>query len=162
MTWPFYLLLILAAIVLYFLFAPVYIEIDSEHGLFRVRFHQLMSMRLFVKESLFMELRITWWHKSIDLLAARIRKIEPQKKSVTRKTTIPFQKIAEVLKTFKVRKCEVKIDSGDDYFNGLIFPWVLLLGFYFRKNIGMNFLGENKLVLEIKNNAARMLWAFLK
>jgi len=161
MIWLYFLLLIIVAVLAYVLLAPIYIEVDSERNLCRVRVHQLMSMQLFVKESLFMELRITWWHRWFDLLAARNRKTKP-KKNVERKAVIPYHKILAVLRTFKIRKCEVNIDSGDNYVNGIFFPWVRLLGWYSHRNITVNFLGENRLILEIENNAARILWAFLK
>lgn len=161
MTWLLVFVVVIVVVLIYLLFAPIYLEVDTERSLYLIRFHRLLSARLSVQESLFVELRITWWHKSFDLFAARVERKKPQPENRKGKKVVSFQKVWAVIKTFKVRRCEVNIDSGDDFFNGIFFPWMMLLGLHFRRNISMNFLGENKMVLEIKNNTARMLWAFL-
>jgi hypothetical protein len=61
------MVLILIAVILvigYFLFAPFYVEIDTEKDLVQFRFHRLASAQ-FRREnsSLEIEIRIFWWRR---------------------------------------------------------------------------------------------------
>lgn len=164
MLWLAILIAIFLLVVAYLLFAPLYVEVDSRRGLFRVRFHWLAGARVFLKDSLYVEINITWWHKTFDLLALQKgkRKEKGKVKGKVKEKKISLEKIKAVIQTFKVKKLELNIDTGDNYLNGILFPWLLLAALRTRRNIEVNFTGENNIVFEIKNNVARMLWAFFK
>jgi len=159
-----WLIAILISILLYLLFAPFYLEIDSGKGLFRIRFHRLVSGNLLFRDnSIYVQLRIISWSKKFDLLADFSEKKTPAIKQGKKKTKrITFQKMIRVVRTFQVKKLFVTLDTGNMQTNGILYPMAYALRLSSGKNVSINFRGENKIILQIKNNAARILWAFIR
>lgn len=162
---------IVCAILCYVFFAPFYLEIDSTEGVFRVRFHTIASVDLkIVDYSLILHIKVIGWTKEIDLLKVKrtskdkktkekkVGKKKEQKKSLMKVTP---KKIIAVLKSFKINKCEVFIDTGDVQLNGILYPIFYMAGYYSKKNIHINFINENVVRLEIENSVARMSRAYL-
>ncbi len=162
---------IIGAVLCYLLFAPFYVEIDSEQGFFRFRFHELGSVDLrIVDYSLLLHIRVIRWTKDIDLLKTkrtskdkkkREEKVGKKKGKENQWMKVTPKKIIAVLKSFKINKCDVLIDSGDVQLNGILYPIFYLAGYYSNKNIRINFINENVIRLEIENSVARMSRAYL-
>lgn len=148
----------------YLLFAPFFLEVDSGSGLYLVRFHRLFSARLSFKEnSVFADLRIAWWKKQIDLLETKSSEKQTEvKKDKKEARRISFRKMLGIIRSFRIKKLFVDWDTGDIPLNGLLFPFFLLLSAKSGKHININFKGENKLILKLENNLARIIWAFIK
>lgn len=165
------LLGVIGAIFCYLLFAPFYLEIDSIKGFFRVRFHRLASVDLSIKDfSLILDIRVIAWRKEIDLLkakktskekAAKRKKTDKKKEKKTSWMKVTPKKIISVLKSFKINKCDILIDSGNVQLNGILYPVFFMASFYSKKNIRINFVNENVIIFEIENSLARMSRAYL-
>jgi len=166
MVWLWTVLISIFSIAAYLLLAPFYLEIDSRSGLYRIRFHRLASVRFsIVNSSLIMDVQVTGWHKRIDLSAIKPKEKKVEEVSVPqvkRKMNISFQRIWGVLRSFKVNKCRIAVDFGDMALDGILYPLFYWVRVWSKKDIGINFSGENELVLEIENNFIRMLWAYVK
>lgn len=162
--WWIIIITCLLMVFIYLLFAPFFVEIDSVKSLFRIRFHRLASARLiFHESSIFIALKIGGWQKKIVLLEIKEKKKKPVVKNEKKKQTkISFQKFLTVLKSFRIRKFILTLDSGDMQTNGILYPLFVLVSISSGKNITINFLNENKLILQIENNLARVLWAYIK
>lgn len=163
MIWLLITLLILVLVFIYILFAPCYVEIDSERRLFRIRFHYLASARLSITDSsLIINVRIAGWNKPFDLLTKKKRKqksLKVKRKSKPRK--ISLHKLKAMIKSFKVNKCYFNLDLGNVERNGILFPLFLWISHVTGKYFRINFLGKNDIKLEIENNIANILWAFI-
>lgn len=151
----------------YLLFAPFFIEIDSISGLFRIRFHRLASATLIFKESsFFIEIKMAGWQKQIDLLAVKMKEGKPalkkERKEKKQIKAISFRKILAVTKSFRVRRFFLTLDTGDRQLNGILYPLFVFLSVKSGKNITVNFFGENKLIFQVENNFARVLWAYTR
>lgn len=151
----------------YLLFAPFFVEVDSTMGLFRVRFHRLASATLIFKESsFFIEIKMVGWQKQIDLLAVKTKEGKPTLKKERKKKkqikAVSFRKILAVIRSFRIRKFFVTLDTGDRQLNGILYPLFVFLSVKSGKNITVNFLGENKLIFQIENNFARILWVYTR
>ena len=162
--WWIIIIACLLMVFIYLLFAPFFVEIDSAKRLFRIRFHRLASAKIiFDESSIFLELKIVGRQKKIDLLEIKERKKKPVVKNEKKKqTNISFQKVFAMTKTFKVRKLFLALDTGDMQVNGMLYPLFVLMSKSSGKNITINFLDENKLILQIENNLVRMLWGYIK
>lgn len=160
------LLLILLLVCIYFLTAPIYLEINSERELCRLRFHVLANAGLLMHEgSLMLELKIAGWKKQVDLFAGSTKRRKPIKQGMAgrkKNSSIHFRKIYAVIKSFKITKCDLSLDSGDMPLNGILFPIFQLISSLTGKNIRINFRDENKIIFEAENNLARLCWAFIK
>jgi hypothetical protein len=73
-----------------------------------------------------------------------------------------FKKMRLILKSFKIKKCFITIDTGNMPLNGMLFPWIYLLSIYTKKTVMINFSEKNIIILQIENSIARMLWAYFK
>jgi hypothetical protein len=167
MWWLWILLVLLVLVLAYLLWAPFFIEIDSEAGIYRVRFHRLAVARVWIKEdSIWLQWKIAAWGKTIDLLDpgevkppvkhAKRRKRRTEK----RKRAIPWRKIKAVFQSFRVKKFEFDIDTGDIPANGILYPVVWGLSRWSGRKLSVNFEDRNEMVLMVKNNFARVIWAF--
>ena len=161
------ILLVLLLSSVYLLFAPFFIEINTVAGLYRVRFHRLANARLISDErSLIVKLNIAGWHKTIDLLAQRKQNGMPQrKKKVKAKSKLPrisFRKMKAIFKSFKINKFRIDMDTGNMPLNGVLYTCFTWLRVYSGKDISINFIDDNEMILEIENNCARVIWAYLK
>ena len=146
-------------ILIYLMVAPFFIEIDTDLGLFRVRFHQLVSASLILTDDIFLiELKITAWKKQIAFTKASVGS-EVNKKKKQSKASI--QKMYAVLKSFRVRKFFLSVDTGDVQVNGILYPIFVLMSAKTGKNMTINFLNENRLVLQMENNVIRVLWSYI-
>lgn len=166
-------LLCCVALLLYLLFAPFFIEIDSETGIFRFRFHRLADGQLVANENgCLLHIRVAWWKKTVDLLQPRKQepaeaaKASPAKQKQRRKPAPSFHKtrkrIIAVLKSFRIRHCFISIDTGNMPLNGFLYPWFFLLSRQSGQPIQINFWGAEIIQLRLQNSIARMAWALIK
>lgn len=151
----------------YFFFAPFYFEINTTRELYRFRFHRVASIGLHIIDGSFMmEIWIVGWSKKIDLFekkkALKIKPLTDNKERKKKKFAITWKKIRGIITSFKVNKCVVAIDTGDVQTNAVLFPFFYLARVYSKKNVQINFTGENKIILEIESSLARMSWAFIR
>lgn len=161
------LLLIVLVVFLYLFFAPFYFEINTTDSTYRIRFHRLASISLkMIDRSLMAEIKICWWIKRFELWpgkngAGKEARIDKTPVKAKKKRKMPFRKIKAVLKSFKISKCSVSVDTGDMQLNGVLWPVFYLFKVRSGKDMRINFIGENKIILEVKNNLARMSWAYI-
>ena len=168
-TQMFAFIALLVALLLYFILAPFFIEIDSTRSLLRLRFHYLASAAITAnKDSIFLRFRIAFLHKNIDLLKAHSNRKSTSiavKTNTTRtkKVVVPSAKqVISVLRSFRVQRCHISIDTGSMPLNGVSYPGLYCLSMMTGKHIMINFTGENIVILKIRNNIGNMLWAFLR
>jgi hypothetical protein len=166
MAWLLAIICLVFIVVLYLLFAPFYLEIDTEKNLLRLRFHRFAYVRLLIENSsLKLHINIAVWNKKIDLLRQPVhenKKVSPTRIKPARKAQkISLKKVIAVLKTFKVNKCAVNMDFGDIQWNAILFPLFFWMSRMTGKHIQVNFTGKNNVKLEIQNNFARIIFAFL-
>jgi len=82
-------------------------------------------------------------------------------KTAPKNSWFPIKKMRAIIKTFKINTCYINIDTGDAGLNGMLYPGFYWLSAYIHKPVGINFLNENDIVLEIENSLARMAWAYI-
>lgn len=157
-------------IISYLIFAKFCIEIDSTVDLYRLSFGKFLVVSIVaIGNSVQLESNIFGWKRIHDLNSVlkvenrqTVKKV-PQKKSRNKKSFLFYIKKAKFfLLSFNFKKCFISIDTGSMPLNGMLFPWLYLLGIYTKKKISINFWGENIIILQIENSIARMLWAYFK
>lgn len=167
-------LIALAAFILvplmYLLFAPIYLEVDSREGLCRLRLHRLASAGIFMEQgTLIAEFKFGYLRKRIDLIQKIIsskkqpvtKDAQPTRKPTGRKPKLSMRQVAALLRSFSVNRFLLTTDTGNMPLNGMLYPWVYIISKRTGLDMSVNFTGENVLVLQIENNIARMLWAFI-
>ena len=164
MWWSIIIICIVSGFI-YLLFAPIFIEINTASSLYRIRFHRLLSASLlFTEESALVGLKVVIWQARFDLLATQKRVSEPATAERERKgsTSIPISTFIALIKSFRIKKFLLTLDTGNMSLNGILFPAFLWVGKRYNQNISINFLNNNMLILQIENKIVRILWAFVK
>lgn len=174
MLWLLFIFLVLIlGVVSYLLFAPVILEIDSTRGILGVRWRGVAWGRVvFFDESFYVSVRVAWWQRRFPLTGGDTqdkKKKKPAKREEglnrkRRKRRGPkewFQIGISVLKTFRVTKCNIDIDTGSASTNGMLYPVVWWLARKADSRLSINFEGRNKVELEIGNSLARMAGTFI-
>ena len=155
------IIIVFFCLTVYALFAPLLLEIDTRSDVYQFRIVPVFSI---------------WWstegshgHFGISVFGIR-RKLNlsgfPQKKTEIKikkshKFKFSFHRFIAVIRSFKIKKCFVNIDTGDMPLNGLLFPMMYTLSGITGKAFRINFFGKTEIVLTIKNNVFRMLRAYI-
>jgi hypothetical protein len=119
------------------------------------------AMLLLKNSSLAIEMKIVVWKKEFDLLATKKRKPARLTKKKSERPNISFSKMKAVIKSFRVTRCYISLDFEEVEWNGILFPLFYWVSRVTGKNIGINFNGKQVVQLQIKNNFARMILAYI-
>lgn len=91
-------------------------------------------------------------------------KKKPKPKSTTKEKKRgkrpDFQTGVRILKSFRVKKLFIDMDTGDCILNAKLYPLVAFLKYY-SGNINLNFQGRNQLVLCIQNRPINIIKSFI-
>jgi hypothetical protein len=160
-------------LIIYFLFTPFTIAIDSTRGIIHAKLNRLVKAEIIglAEDSLLLQISLAGWKKEIDLLKSRnkhetgdpIEKIlgfNELEKYHNKKNV--WKKILAVLKSFKILTCSIILDTGNMPLNALLYPYFYLLSKRTGKNIAISFTGNTECILLIENSIARLLWAVIK
>lgn len=148
----------------YIICAPFYVNVNSDVGLFELRFHHLATVSLvFTDYSPLIKIRIAGFHKQMELIkTVKKEKVTVKKPRQKKFKKIPVSKLMAMVKSFQVNTCFLTIDTGNMQMNGILFPVFNLIGQRINKDISINFINENKFIFQMENNLARMMWAYIK
>lgn len=167
MIWLLGILLLLIAIVVWLLVAPLVIEIDSRVPVASFRWVSIGSGSIYHKEEWRLRFRVFFFGKDLPLadMARKKKAIQPEKevRSRPRKKRRPrhqLRKAWQMLKTIRVTRWQLAIDTGDYVQNAKLYP-LNFLPYTFR-HLEINFCDENYLVLHLRARPWKMLLAYLK
>jgi len=117
-----------------------------------------------VDEDVKLQMSLMGWKKEISLEKYKTGK--PQEVGKTKvkradRSGVAPGKFLNILKSFRLTQCYVRIGFEDMQLNGILYPVAAWLSWYSKKDIQVSFTGSNVVILRIKNNLARMSWAWL-
>ncbi len=152
----------------YLLWVPVILEIDSVKGWYGLHIGRWVDIRL-SSEHLAdpgVQLRLGRWRKKWPITSLFKKKKEeepvatPDQAVTTRKPKrrLSLRKWLKLLRTFKIRRLFLLIDTDDYVLNAYLFP----ISTYLQSKgwpVYINFMGRQRLQLQVENRAYRVLWA---
>ena len=147
-------------IIIYALFAPLLFEIDSGNYIYQFRIVPIFKLYWVTDELLgHPEMSIFGIHKKLPFPSFR-KKSKKLKIKKSSPVTFNLKRFISIIRTFKVKKCIVNVDTGNMPLNGILFPFMYILSRITGKTFHINFIGKNEVVLTIKNNAFSILKAY--
>lgn len=155
----------LIALLLWMLFTPFRLEIDTDARLYRFSLVPFFRARWVTESSPpCIELSIFGIRKQLPL-TPRAQETGPAKPPVQTKKNPPrikvtFNLIKALFRSFHVRRWFLTMDTGDMALNGRLYFWFYLFSIRTGRACSINFTGKNVLILTIENNAFRVLKAF--
>lgn len=159
---------VLLLLFLAFLFMPLNLVLDTRTHDYYVQAAGLAKMKIEGDEKEIVRFRLQalfrsfifypldWIDKPKRLKEKREKKQRKKKKT----TNLSPRTILRVLKSFKVKRFWVHLDTGDCIANAKIYPAFALFN-YLGGNFGVNFHGRNELVLHLQNRPIRLLRSFV-
>ena len=163
--------IVLGVVLLLFLallFMPLNLVLDTRTHEYYVQAAGLAKMRIEGDEKAIIRLRLqalfrSFYFYPIDWIDRPKRieeKRERKKKKKKKATKLSLRTILRVLKSFKVKRFWVHLDTGDCIANAKLYPGFALLN-YLGGNFGVNFHGRNEVVLHLQNKPIRLLRSFI-
>ena len=151
--------------IIYLLIIPMVLCIDTTSNKYYVQLKGLAkaSIEKHEKELLRINVKVAFLHfyfyplREIGISKKKKIKIKNIKKS---RKLIGLKKSIPILKSFKVKKILIDIDTGNYILNAKLFP---LFGFlnYKTGNFNINFEGRNRMVLYMQNRPINIIKLFI-
>lgn len=163
MTWLLVILSFIILLLLWLLWAPLQLEIDTRKPAANFKWSGIGRANVWYDEEWWLSFRVFFFHKTIRLasMKAKPKKIAGQRvKKAKRKPKGFLKKMIRVLRSFQVKEWRLAVDTGDYTMNAQLYP----LNFFSRlhQHLFVNFNGENYLYIRIQNRPAKMLYAFFR
>lgn len=166
------LLTVFTAGVLWLFWTPLRLEIDTEQGVFRLEWLHLCAVQWLPEEALdALRLQAPFFRRTFYLAnrpAPDQAPVQPKPKPARpaqRKKIAPrtmWRLGRNVLRSFKIKRCQVLWDSDDFIWNAQVFPLAHLLSTRGAVSVRINFTGQRELALIVENRLGRILWAVLQ
>ena len=146
------------------LLAPLQLQIDTRIPEISFRWISVGRAKIvYEQDKWWLKISVFFLFKQWDLEGLifkpkkKVRKNRPKTKRGLSKW---LRKLFNLIKTFRVTKWQIEIDTGDDVRNA----WLYSLNFYpgIRRHFCVNFFDESYLLLEIRNAPWKMVYALMK
>lgn len=156
---------ILIAVLLFLLFTPIVIEVDSSKDLYRLRWRGIGYVRPIFRDGRFLiRFRILFFTKQLDPLKKRKSKKKKarkrKKKTGTRWARKGLRKIGPIFRAIRVRHIYVNMDTNNAIINAWLYPAMRILS-RGRRQLHINFNDVNEVKLKLTTSGFRFIRAFI-
>lgn len=162
--WIYFLLagvMFLGIMGLVLLFLPIRVQIDTRENNYGLVWFPLLGIRWMAG--------VDGGHAEIKICGIRHRitgndfqqRSLPRSQKKTARFRLGPKQVLTMIRTFRIKKWRVYIDTGNMALNGQLFPLCYLLGLRTGKKIHINFLGINEVAITVESNLYRMVKALL-
>ena len=156
--------------VLFLLFSPLQLEIDSDKHLFECRMIGLGGVRLLIKnDEILIKLKIPFYQKLIYPLRPKIErrvkeKVKKEKSIEKKKTQFSrkwLKKGVQVCRSFKVIDFKLNLDTDNYVLNSYLVPIFFFIDHLTPLKTRINYTGQLQFRLFIENKGYRILKAII-
>ena len=157
------LILLIVSIVIYLLFARLSLFIDTSTNRYFVELQGICRINAESDETEILKLRLHIFFLDFNFYPLRPdkkKKIKPKKKKKKSRFSLTLKKAYRLIKTFKIKRFYLDVDTGDCITNAKLYPVFSLLN-YRKGHFNINFNGRNKLVLHIQNRPINIIKSFI-
>jgi len=142
---------------MYLLFAPLSIVIDTSTHSYYVELKPIIKISAVSHERELLKIHTHVFFLNFDYFPIQPKK---KKKLTTKKQPKKLKRLFRIIKSFKVKKFFIDVDTGDCIVNAKLYPVFGLLN-YKGGHFNINFNGRNKLVLHIQNRPIYIIKSFI-
>jgi hypothetical protein len=145
------------------LFAPILVCLDTDKELYSIQFKGFFKMYLEANKTEVLRIKLQTLFRNFYFYP--LREKEHQKKKIMRikskrKWSIPLSTAIRLLKSFKLKRFNLDIDTSNCITNAKLYPLFALLNYKYG-GFNINFDGRNKLLLYLENRPIRILTSFI-
>lgn len=157
------LILLLLSIVIYLLFARISLFIDTSTNQYFIKLQGIFRINAERDETEILKLQLHFFFLNFNFYPLRLdkkkKRISEKKKKKSR-LHLTFKQAYRLIKSFKVKRFYLDLDTGDCITNAKLYPVFSLLN-YKLGHFNVNFNGRNKLVLHIQNRPIYIIKSFI-
>lgn len=158
------ILILIILFVLYLLWIPIRISIDTNQNLYQFQLKGLVKV-MFVPDAIeVLKVNIKMFFMNFQFYPIRSKgkqKKEKRKPVTKRKTWIKPKTGFGILRSFKIKEFKLELDSGDFITNAKLFSIYAIVNADYR-NIQINFQNRNSLFLILENRPIYILKSIVK
>ncbi|WP_157663290.1 hypothetical protein [Polaribacter sp. SA4-12] len=159
-------LLLFFALVLYLLFMPMQLFIDTSTQQYYAEIKGLtkVSIEPHKEDVLRIKLRViffTFYVYPFKSKPIKKKGVVVKEKAKKKPNKVAFRKVLKLLQTFTIKQFRLQLDTGDCILNAKLYPVVAFLNFYTKGNANINFQNINALTLEIENRPYDIIKLFI-
>jgi hypothetical protein len=136
--------------------------IDTDKNTYYLQLKGLAKANLFTDEAeiIIVELKVLCFSFNIYPFRQEKTSIKIKKQKKTRTKHIGFKRILRLIKTFRVKKFYMDIDTGNYITNAKLYPLFALLNHKYG-GFRVNFKNRNSMLLSVENRPIRIIKAFI-
>ena len=156
-------LVVIALLLGMILFMPITLCIDTDKELYYLRLKGLFKMSMEADKMEVIRIRVHTVFKDFyyyPLRKKKSRKKKSKKIKLKRKKRFSMTKILRVLKSFKLRKFNLDIDTSNCITNARLYPLFAFLNHKYG-GFNINYEGRIKVLIYIENKPLRLLRSFI-
>ena len=160
------ILFLLISILAWILLSPLELKIDTRVPVIIIQWKSIGRASVgYEKDEWWLNIHILFFNKNWSLMqmifadkknTKKVEKIQSQRRKSSSKW---IGKILRIIKTFKIKQLQIAIGSSDNTINAKLYPLNFLP--LTRQYIYINFIEENYLLLTIKNQPFRIIYALM-
>ena len=150
-------------LVMYLLFAPLSIVIDTSTHSYYIELKPIIKISAVSHERELLKIHTHIFFLNFDyypIQPKKKKKLTIKKQPKKSKRLLTIKRVFRIIKSFKVKRFFIDIDTGDCIVNAKLFPVFALLN-YKGGHFNINFNGRNKLVLHIQNRPIYIIKSFI-
>lgn len=162
--------LVFGILVVYLLLMPIILSIDTEKNEYFIQLKGLVKAYLEPHQEEIIRIKLniffmTFYFFPIDQYYKRkrtkkLKQKSPKPKKNKTKNSFSLDKGIKILKTIKVKRFAIDLDTGDVVQNAKLYPAFALLNYY-KGGFNINFEGRNKLVVHLQDRPIDILKVFI-
>ncbi len=158
------ILCLLSLILCFILFARLKLQLNTLTGSYYIEMGKIIRISFHWKEKPLLHFRILFIHFNVEPLkiwSKRKKRTKPKALRQGKRRSVHFRKVLAVIKSFRVVKFHVSLDTTNVISNAALFPAAAAINRFTPFRLNINYSGENYAVIHIENRVARILWAYI-
>ncbi|NAS14448.1 hypothetical protein [Poritiphilus flavus] len=148
------------------LFAPIDLLVNTNKNKYKIRIKGLAKAEIEADESELLRIRLKVLFLKFYFYPLRKRSASKSKREVTgvtrkKKRQMPLKRGLKVLRSFRLKRLFLEIDTGNCISNARLYPLFALLNFYTDAMLHINYEGRNSLVMHVQNRPVNIIRSFI-
>ena len=153
------------ALMFYLLLMPVDLYIDTNSNEYYIRLKGVAKASVERHEADILRIKLhvffmNFYFYPLTNIGLTKKKKEIKEKGDKKKRKISIRNFLSIIKTFKVKRLVLDIDTGDCILNAKLYPLFSFLNYHFG-NFKINFEERNRMVLHVQNRPLDIIKSFI-
>ena len=156
---------LLILVVIYLLLVPIILFINTQTNEYYIQLRGLAKASIQTDKKEILKVKIKVLFMNYNFYPLKRKKTSTKSKKIKKynngRKKFEFRKYLRMLRTFKIKRLFINIDTGDCISNAKLFPLFTFLN-QTKGNFKVNFEGRNQMVLHMQNRPINIIKSFIQ